>query len=117
MEQLTSRAFVERVQAYLTGASSLALLDQWIMENLETLLQKRTLWDELALEIQVWVAELNQGHRDEAEIRGLIQAFVDRHAVVIQTGERVSFGSNNVTSTRDAIPAGQAGAVLQTVHR
>lgn len=117
MEQLNSRAFVERVQAYLAGASSLGVLDQWIMERIETFLARRTPWDELALELQVWVAEMNQGHRDEGEVRQLIQAFVDRHAVVVRASEPVAFGSSNVTSSGSVIPAGQAGAVLQSVHR
>lgn len=117
MAQLETRAFVERVQAYLAGKASLAELDQRIMEHLEAFFQKETPWDDLALEIQLWVAELNQGHRDEAEIRELIRAFVDRHAVVVEKTEQHAFGSNNVTSTGYTMPEGQAVALLQTVHR
>jgi len=117
MAQITSNEIFERVSNYLAGSISLADLDAWIVQNLEAFIPAEHIWADLALQIQVWVAELNRGDRDEPEVRSLIQQFVDQHvaAVVLDQPPR-HFGAINVTSSSQTIGEGQPGAFLQTVH-
>lgn len=118
MAQMSSNEVFQRVHDYLAGSMSLAMLDAWIMENLDEFVPAENPWADLALQIQIWVAELNRGDRDEAEVRSLIQQFVDQHVTsVVLDQPTPHFGSINVTSSSQTIGDGQPGAVLQTVHR
>jgi hypothetical protein len=117
MTQVASSEIFERVDAYLNGKASLAQLDSWIVKNLEAFFPSENPWTDLALQIQVWVAELNRGDRDEADVLSLIQQFVDQHVAVVVRDRLPLSGAGNKTYSGQIIGTGQPVAVLQTVHR
>lgn len=95
MIQTRDEVFV-KTKKFLQAAITLAELDTWVMDNIESFLPSDTAGADLAWHVQTWVAEMNRGHRDESEIRALIREFLQQHeAIILPKVETGRFGAKN----------------------
>lgn len=84
MELIESADFFERVRSYLDGQIPLSNVDEWIVERVPALAPpRRDAVSELASRIQLWIAELSQGHREEAEVRTLIDDYLRQRKTLV----------------------------------
>lgn len=99
MDDIQGYAFYEKVKAYLRGDLSIEELDRWIVEQLPSLMPPRDdAVSELAGLIQLWVSEVNQGHRAPDEVRSLLQEALRRQGAIlvsVHVGKQSDTGSAN----------------------
>lgn len=104
MIQAQSEVF-SRVRQYVAGRLSLADLDMWIMEHIEEFIGQDDPGSDLALQVQILIAELNQGHRDETEIRQFAQGMLSQHQAIVQLSPvRDPYSSGNASITPHLTP-------------
>ncbi len=116
-------SLINMAQAFSRGALALVEFDNWIVLHLPSFLPPhRDAASQLAGLIQLWVAELNQGHRNQDEIRALVGDYMREHAMFMLSEDLVIASSQNeaVQSPVMLIPVGpqiQTGGVVLVASR
>jgi len=110
--------FFEMVRSYLNGRVSIEELDRWIVERLPSFVPPRQdAVSALAGSIQLWVAEMNAGHRSPDEVRAMVREHLERQGPVIVSADvdvRSGSASANVVAP---LFMGSAGAQVWSVSR
>ncbi len=88
----------ERAQAFVRSDLSLDVLDDWIVEHLPSLLPPRdNAASRLAGSIQLWIAEMNRGHRSAEEIRVLVADYLRSNVPIVLSSIRLHASSGNAS--------------------